>query len=161
MFCHYFKIISDVKTVTCNYCFPLCQVPGVVGDVDNSGVPQNKDEHCSLFPSQNILFDGSTVKAWHGHWVWYVHTSACISVWVSARLCLHIYVDGCMWVKERMCSVVIQDYIHSCGLPLKTCHGLAKMSASVSVVFRCQWCIEFVVSSACEKVLLGFSSSKL
>ncbi|KAK0042085.1 protein FAM91A1 [Biomphalaria pfeifferi] len=43
------------------------QVPTVVAEVDNQGVPQSKDEHCSLFPSQNILFDGTTVQVWRGH----------------------------------------------------------------------------------------------
>ncbi|KAH9523750.1 hypothetical protein Btru_040824 [Bulinus truncatus] len=43
------------------------QESAVVADVDNLGVPQNKDEHCSIFPSQNILFDGSNIEVWRGH----------------------------------------------------------------------------------------------
>ncbi|XP_059163010.1 protein FAM91A1-like [Physella acuta] len=43
------------------------QVPNIVADVDNQGIPQNKDEHCSLFPSQNLFFDGTNILVWKGH----------------------------------------------------------------------------------------------
>lgn len=43
------------------------QVPSVISEVDSCGILQNKDEHCSLLPSQNILFDGSCVMAWNCH----------------------------------------------------------------------------------------------
>ncbi|XP_012942725.1 protein FAM91A1 [Aplysia californica] len=43
------------------------QVARVVSEVDSHGVPQNRDEHCSIFPSQNILFDGTRVQVWKGH----------------------------------------------------------------------------------------------
>ena len=50
-----------------NYIPIPLQVQSVVSEVDAGGVPQAKDEHCSLFPSQNILFDGATVGLWNGH----------------------------------------------------------------------------------------------
>ncbi|GFO05062.1 protein fam91a1 [Plakobranchus ocellatus] len=43
------------------------QVQGVISEVDNNGIFQNKDEHCSLLPSQNILFDGASIRVWKGH----------------------------------------------------------------------------------------------
>ncbi|CAL1532633.1 unnamed protein product [Lymnaea stagnalis] len=43
------------------------QVPHIVTEIDTNGVPQIRDEHCSLFPSQNILFDGSRIHVWKGH----------------------------------------------------------------------------------------------
>lgn len=43
------------------------QVQSIVSEVDSNGVPQHRDEHCSLLPSQNILFDGKSVKVWSRH----------------------------------------------------------------------------------------------
>ncbi|RUS75324.1 hypothetical protein EGW08_016913 [Elysia chlorotica] len=43
------------------------QVPSVLAEVDTSGIVQNKEDHCSLLPSQNILFDGTGVRLWTGH----------------------------------------------------------------------------------------------
>ncbi len=42
------------------------QEAGVQQEVESAGVPDVREEHCSLLPSRPLLFEGSKVTLWDG-----------------------------------------------------------------------------------------------
>ncbi|ESP05148.1 hypothetical protein LOTGIDRAFT_227830 [Lottia gigantea] len=43
------------------------QDESIVHELESSGVPQDKDEHCSLYPTFNLLYSDGHLQHWMGH----------------------------------------------------------------------------------------------
>ncbi|KAK7508153.1 hypothetical protein BaRGS_00000392 [Batillaria attramentaria] len=43
------------------------QVASAVNELESHGVPQSRDEHCTLYPTENIIFSNGKLQKWNGH----------------------------------------------------------------------------------------------
>ncbi|XP_041359980.1 protein FAM91A1-like [Gigantopelta aegis] len=43
------------------------QNPSVMTEIESSGIPQDKEEHSAIYPTQNLIFQDGVLQKWEGH----------------------------------------------------------------------------------------------